>query len=100
MTGDDNRLKKIDRLSSFEQNLLQVLSIIYEPAPTTLILNCLKRLDLKGPRSNRPTTPLVNHYVTKLEESGFLNGNRQCHPDLVETLARKAVQSGIFGRAH
>ena len=98
MTGDDNRLKKIDRLSSFEQNLLQVLSIIYEPAPTTLILNCLKRLDLKGPRSNRPTTPLVNHYVTKLEESGFLNGNRQCHPDLVETLARKAVQSGIFGR--
>ena len=96
MPGVNNRLQDFDHLGNFEQTLLQILSIIYEPAHTTLILNCLKRLDLKGPRSNRPTTPLVNHYVTKLEEAGFLNDNRQCHPDLVEPLARQAVQSGDF----
>ncbi|MBT8347265.1 MAG: DEAD/DEAH box helicase, partial [Desulfofustis sp.] len=98
MPDVENRLQKFDRLGHFEQALLQILSIIYEPAHTTLILNCLKRLELKGPRSNRPTTPLVNHYVVKLEEAGFLNDNRQCHLEIVETIARKAVQSGTFER--
>ena len=98
MTGVNNHLEGFDRLSPFEQNLLQILSIIYEPAHSTLVLNCLKRLELKGPRSNRPTTPLVNHYITKLEEAGFLNDSRQCHPDIVETIARKAVQSGTFAK--
>jgi len=98
MTGVNNRLQDFDRLSPFEQTLLQILSIIYEPAHSTLILNCLKRLELKGPRSNRPTTPLVNHYVNKLEEAGFLNDSRQCHPDLVETIAQRAVQSGTFAK--
>jgi hypothetical protein len=98
MPDVENRLQKFDRLGHFEQTLLQILSIIYEPAHTTLILNCLKRLELKGPRSNRPTTPLVNHYISKLEEAGVLNNNRQCHPEIVETIARTAVQSGSFER--
>jgi SNF2 family DNA or RNA helicase len=98
MPGAAHRLQEFDRLGHFEQTLLQILSIIYEPAHATLILNCLKRLELKGPRSNRPTTTLVNHYVAKLEEAGLLNGNRQCHPEIVETIARRAVQSGTFER--
>ncbi len=98
MPGDDKRLQEFDQLGLFEQNLLQILSIIYEPAHTTLILNCLKRLELKGPRANRPTTPLVNHYLAKLKDAGFVNDNRQCHPDIVEIIARRAVQAGTFGR--
>ena len=98
MTGVENRLQKFDRLGPFERTLLQILSIIYEPAHTTLVLNCLKRLDLKGPRSNRPTTTLVNHYIAKLEQAGFLTTNRQCYLDLVETISRKAVEEGTFGR--
>ena len=98
MPDVENRLQKYNRLGQFEQTLLQILSIIYEPAHTTLVLNCLKKLELKGPRSNRPTTPLVNHYITKLEEAGLLNDNRQCHPEIVETITRTAVQSGTFER--
>ena len=98
MPGVEDRLQEFDQLGLFEQNLLQLLSIIYEPAHTTLILNCLKRLELKGPRANRPTTPLVNHYVARLKDAGLLNDNRQCHPDIVEIIARKAVQTGHFGR--
>gem|GEM_PF-2619556 len=98
MSGVTDRLLEYDRLGSFEQTLLQILSIIYEPAHTTLVLNCLKRLELKGPRSNRPTTPLVNHHIAKLEESGFVNDNRQCDPNLVEIITRKAVQAGTFNR--
>ena len=98
MPDVENRLQKFDRLGQFEQTLLQILSIIYEPAHTTLVLNCLKRLELKGPRSNRPTTPLVNHYISKLEDAGLLNNSRQCHPEIVETIARTAVESGSFER--
>ena len=96
--GVENPIQDFERLSPFEQTLLQILSIIYEPAHPTIILNCLKKLELKGPRGNRPTTPLVNHYVAKLKEAGFLNENRQCHPDLVETIARKSVKSGTFAQ--
>ncbi|MEJ2058047.1 MAG: ATP-dependent helicase, partial [Desulfofustis sp.] len=81
----------------FEQSLLQIISIIYEPAHTTLILNCLKKLEIKGPRSNRPTTTLVNHYIGKLQDSGLLTDERRCHPDVIEAIARDAVRSGTFG---
>jgi len=73
-----------------------LLSIIYEPAHTTLIVNCLKKLDLKGPRGNRPTTPFVNHHIAKLEKSGLCNSRKQCHADLVEVISRKAVEQGRF----
>ncbi len=86
-----------ERLGPFEQALLQILSIIYEPAHTTLVLNCLKRLELRGPRSNRPTPPLVNHYISKLQETGLLTAERQCHPDVVEPITREAVRAGTFG---
>lgn len=96
MPGVKDILEEYDRLGSFEQELLQLLSIIYEPAHTTLIVNCLKKLDLKGPRGNRPTTPFVNHHIAKLDKGGFLNDNRQCRPDIVEILSRNAVLQGHF----
>jgi len=91
------RFEDYQRLGAFEQALLQILSIIYEPAHTTLILNCLKKLELKGPRRTRPTTTLVNHYIAKLQESGLVTEKRRCHPDVVETITRDAVRLGTFG---
>ena len=96
MPDVNDLLADYDRLGPFEQTLLQILSIIYEPAHTTLVIDCLRKLDLKGPRGNRPTTASVNHYVSKLQDSGFLNEVRQCNLDLVEILTRKAVAEERF----
>ncbi len=96
MSGVKDILQEYDRLGSFEQALLQLLSIIYEPAHTTLIVNCLKKLDLKGPRGNRPTTPFVNHYIAKLEKGGFVDDKRQVHAELVEIISRKAFDKQRF----
>jgi SNF2 family DNA or RNA helicase len=96
MPGVTELLTEYDHLALFERELLQLLSVIYEPAHTALIVSCLRALDIKGPRGNRPTTPLVNHHISKLQQSGFLTESRQCRPNLVEILTRSAVQEGSF----
>ena len=57
MPGGDKRLQEFDQLGLFEQNLLQIPSIIYEPAHTTLDINRPKRLELKRPRWSITTWP-------------------------------------------
>jgi len=89
-------LASYDKLNQFEQSLLQVLSIIYEPAHTTLIVSCLRKLELKGPRGNRPTTASINHNISKMQAAGFLTETRQCDLDIVEIISRKAVAEGTF----
>ncbi|MBU0961373.1 MAG: ATP-dependent helicase, partial [Proteobacteria bacterium] len=92
----DKLLQQYDKLTPFEQTLLQFLSVIYEPAHNTLIVNCLRDLDIRSPRGNRPTAANLNHYFSKFRQIGLLTDNHQCPPDLVETLSRMAVQNGQF----
>ena len=89
-------LQQYEKLSPFEQTLLQFQSIVYEPAHTTLIVNCLRKLDIRSPRSNRPTAANLNHYFGKFQEAGLLTKERQCPHVLVEKLSRIAVQEGNF----
>ncbi len=89
-------LQHYNKLSSFEQTLLQFQSIVYEPAHTTLIVNCLRKLDIRSPRGNRPTAANLNHYFAKFQEVGLLTDERQCPPALVEKLSRIAVEEGTF----
>lgn len=92
----DKLLQQYDRLTPFEQTLLQFLSVIYEPAHNTLIVNCLRDLDIRSPRGNRPTAANLNHYFSKFQQVGLLTDNHQCPPSLVEPLSRMAVQNGNF----
>ncbi|MBU0945303.1 MAG: DEAD/DEAH box helicase [Proteobacteria bacterium] len=92
----DKFLLQYDRLSPFEQTLLQFLSVIYEPAHNTLIVNCLRELDIRSPRGNRPTAANLNHYFSKFRQAGLLTKNHQCPQSLVETLSRIAVKNGRF----
>ncbi len=85
-----------DKLTPFEQTLLQFQSIVYEPAHTTLIVNCLRKLDIRSPRGNRPTAANLNHYFTKFQEAGLVTKERQCSPHIVEKLSRIAVAEGTF----
>ncbi len=94
----DTLLEKYNGLPSFEQILLQFLSVIYEPAHSTLIVNCLRKLEIRSPRGNRPTAANLNHYFGKFQEAGFLTEENQCLPGFVETLSRLAVQDGNFNK--
>jgi len=98
MPNSEQIFADYDKLNRFEQTLLQVLSIIYEPAHTTLIVSCLRKLEIHGPRGNRPTSASINHAIAKLESAGFLNETNQCHFEIVERLSRRAVAEGSFRR--
>ena len=89
-------LHHYDKLTPFEQTLLQFQSIVYEPAHTTLIVNCLRKLDIRSPRGNRPTAANLNHYFAKFQEVGLITQERQCSPHLVEKLSRISVENGSF----
>jgi SNF2 family DNA or RNA helicase len=89
-------LEQYQKLSPFEQALLQLLSIVYEPAHSTLIVNCLRKLDLKNPRGNKPTAANLSHYFTKFEQLGLLTKDRQCVDEIVEVLSKIAVKEQTF----
>jgi SNF2 family DNA or RNA helicase/tetratricopeptide (TPR) repeat protein len=96
MPIESDLLQKYEKLSSFEQIFLQFLSVLYEPAHTTLIVNCLRKLELRGPRGNRPTIANLNHYIGKLQKLRLVNKNQQCVPELVEVLSKFAVSNDTF----
>jgi len=96
MPTDTTSLEHLRKLPPFEQSLLQFLSIVYEPAHTTLVVNCLRKLEFKNPRGNRPTAANLNHYFAKFEQMGLLNQDRQCIPEIVEILSKDAVAAGTF----
>lgn len=93
---NENLLSQYEKLSSFEQSLLKFLSVVYEPAHTTLIVNCLRKLDLKNARGSKPTAANLNHYFNKFEEFGLISSERQCLPEIVEILSKMCIAEGVF----
>ena len=96
MVPEQTILEKYHTLSSFEKELLQVLSVVYEPANTTLLVGCLRKLEIKNPRGNQPTAANLNHYFAKFEQLGLMTAERQCVPEIVETLSKQAVAANTF----
>lgn len=96
MPTDTTALEQLRKLLPFEQSLLQFLSIVYEPAHTTLVVNCLRKLEFRTPRGNRPTAANINHSFAKFEQLGLVNKDRQCVVEIVEVLSKEAVAAGVF----
>jgi SNF2 family DNA or RNA helicase len=96
MTSAPEPLQKYSSLSTFEQKFLQFLSVLYEPAHTTLIVNCMRKLDLRGPRASKPTISNLNHYTAKFQKLGLVNKNQQCVPEIVESLSKIAIKEQQF----
>ena len=96
MTIENDLLQQYENLSPFEKTLLQFLSVVYEPANISLIVNCLLILDLRSSRGNRPTAANLNHYLTKFQQLHLLTDDRQCAPEIVETLSKYSVAEGTF----
>ncbi len=96
MTVQSELLQHYENLSQFEQTLLQFLSVVYEPANISLIINCLNNLELRSSRGNKPTVTNLNHYLTKFQQVGLLTPERQCAPEIVEVLSKFSVAEGTF----
>lgn len=96
MLNQAELFEQYEKLSSFEQSLIKFLSVVYEPAHTTLIVNCLRKLDLKNARGSKPTAANLNHYFSKFEGLGLLTSERQCIPEMVEALSKMSVANGEF----
>ena len=96
MTVESELLQKYTALNSFEQSFLQFLSVLYEPAHTTLIVNCMRKLDLRGPRASKPTIANLNHYLIKHQKLGLVNKHHQCAPEIVEILSKIAIEENTF----
>ena len=96
MAIENDLLQHYENLSPFEQTLLQFLSIVYEPAHLSLIINCLHNLELRSSRGNRPTATNLNHYLAKFQQLNLLTRDRQCAPEIVEILSKRSVADGTF----
>jgi SNF2 family DNA or RNA helicase len=96
MANDTSLLQQYNLLNSFEQNLLQFLSVLYEPAHISLIINCLQNLELRSSRGNKPSAANLNHYLAKFQQLNLLTPDRQCAPEIVEVLCKLAVANGTF----
>jgi SNF2 family DNA or RNA helicase len=83
-------------LSPFEQTILQLLSIIYEPVNRTVILNCLRQAGIKGPKGHWLILPTLTPYLAKLKKIGLLDEHYRCHAALGEILSTEAVVQGTF----
>ncbi len=96
MTIENDLLRQYENLSQFEQTLLQFLSVVYEPANISLIINCLNKLELRSSRGNRPSATNLNHYLAKFQQLNLLTSERQCAPEMVEILSKISVAEGTF----
>ncbi len=96
MTVDSELLQKYTALNTFEQTFLQFLSVLYEPAHTTLIVNCMRKLDLRGPRASKPTIANLNHYLIKLQKLGLVTKKQQCAAEIIGTLSKIAIKENTF----
>lgn len=96
MTIENDLLRQYENLSQFEQTLLQFLSVVYEPANISLIINCLNKLELRSSRGNRPSATNLNHYLAKFQQLNLLTTERQCAPEIVEILSKISVAEGTF----
>ncbi len=87
----------VQSLPPFEQFLLQLISIIYEPVSINFLQNCLGRTELELPgEQQRPTNQELQVIVDRLAEQELLGSLNQCSPALAEELTRQAIAEGRF----
>ncbi|MEW6518237.1 MAG: DEAD/DEAH box helicase [Thermodesulfobacteriota bacterium] len=88
-----------EALGREEQELLQLISIMFEPAGAAEINSCFleftgRRHGDSAPGEERPQSALLR----KLQERGLVTWRFQCNPLMVEIISRKALAAGNFAR--
>lgn len=87
-------------LQPSEKILLQVCSVIYEPATAVTITKILGRAGIKlpGPAVARSGSRSPEHDLRILQRKKLLVNGFQCHPAIVETATRDALTAGLILR--
>jgi hypothetical protein len=83
-------------LSPFEQTLVQLASVIYEPINRMTFANCLRRARITGSRGEWLTSATVGPHLQKLQDDGLLDEQLRCPDEFVELASRAAVASGSY----
>jgi SNF2 family DNA or RNA helicase len=83
-------------LSPFEKSLVQLSSIIYEPANRIILANCLRRARITGPKGDWLTAATLGPSIIKLQDLGLLDKNCRCPEELAELASREAVAAGNY----
>jgi superfamily II DNA or RNA helicase len=92
--------KDYRQLSTVEQNIIQLFSVIYEPIKRTAFLDGLTYTGARNEHGQLFNASNLKPYLDKLLASGLLvqpiGFGPQCHPLLVEIATRDAVKIGRF----
>lgn len=88
-------------LSVEQQDLLKMLSLIYESVSRTEMVLCLKRAGLRSHKGPFYTIPTLKPVLDVLEEQDLIffdhkNVYGACRPEIVELATRQAMQDGSF----
>lgn len=94
----DRLLSRYESLTTFEKRVLQLISVIYEPTTSEIIMACMTDPDL-GPLpapAGGGDTPSLSAVLRRFQDRELITWRYQCHPVLVERLSRQAVAEGVF----
>ena len=81
-------------LSPFEQALLQLCSVIYEPVGITVLYKIFRKTGLNFPGEKIGSAKDLDPHVQRLKTLGLLNDHHQVAPDIVEIVTRRALAAG------
>ncbi|GAA6623014.1 hypothetical protein [Scytonema sp. NUACC26] len=92
--------KDYRQLSTLEQSIIQLFSVVYEPINRTTFLDCFTYTGARNENGLLFNASNLKPYLDKLLASGLLvqpiGFGPQCHPLLVEIATRDAVKTGRF----
>ena len=93
-------LERYHEASGLEQQIIQLLAVLYEPVSRLIILSCLTALGVVDQRGNPYKTPPVSAAINHLIKQQLLIQERQqgprCHPMLRELALGETLVSGWF----
>jgi SNF2 family DNA or RNA helicase/tetratricopeptide (TPR) repeat protein len=88
------------KLPPFEQKMVQLFAVIYEPVARTSFLDCLNQVNRRDKNARSLIPKTLKPYLDEFLEAGLLLQERgqgiQCHPLLTEIATRDALRAGYF----
>ncbi|MCB2181854.1 MAG: DEAD/DEAH box helicase [Desulfobulbaceae bacterium] len=90
-------LSQYEALNQEEKTILQLISIIFEPTTSGVIISCLHKMnESTSDASQAEMNTTYFAILRKLQERDLLNWRYQCNPLIIEIVSRQAATSGIF----
>ena len=84
-----------ERLSPLAQALMQLCSIIYEPADEATVLKCFRQCGLSFSKGKVTSAAELESILRRLQALTLLNKRFQCHATMVEICSRQAVNTPV-----